>query len=240
MAHIFSRTLGGHRLLGIWYHFAIMFEALFILTVLDAGTRVGRFMVQELAGRVLPRVGRTGSWTSTLVTSGIIVGAWGYFLYQGVLDPLGGINSLWPLFGISNQILASVALVVATTILIKMGRTRYVWVTLVPTAWLVVVTLTGSWQKMFHESPRIGFLAEARSLEQQIADGRVPEAKVAETRRVIFNARLDAGVTGFFALLIVALLAEAGLEWYRIATGRGSAPLTEGPYVRTKWAEGSP
>ncbi len=210
MAHIFSRTLGGERLLGIWYHFAIMFEALFILTVLDAGTRVGRFMVQELLGRVLPRMARTGSWTSTLVTSGIIVGAWGYFLYQGVLDPLGGINSLWPLFGISNQILASVALVVATTILIKMGRTRYVWVTLVPTAWLVVVTLTGSWQKMFHEDPRIGFLAEARSLEQQIADGRVPEAKVADTRRVVFNARLDAGVTGFFALLIVALLAEAG------------------------------
>jgi carbon starvation protein len=240
MAHIFSRTLGGPRLLGIWYHFAIMFEALFILTVLDAGTRVGRFMVQELAGRVLPRAGRTGSWTSTLVTSGIIVGAWGYFLYQGVLDPLGGINSLWPLFGISNQILASVALVVATTILIKMGRTRYVWVTLVPTAWLVAVTLTGSWQKVFHEEPRIGFLAQARSLEEQIADGRVPETKVAETRRVVFNNRLDAGVTGFFALLILALIAEAGFEWYRILTGRRPAVLTESPYVRTKWAGGSP
>ena len=240
MAHIFSRTLGGHRLLGIWYHFAIMFEALFILTVLDAGTRVGRFMVQELLGRVLPRMPRSGSWTSTLLTSAIIVGAWGYFLYQGVLDPLGGINSLWPLFGISNQILASVALVVATTILIKMGRTRYVWVTLVPTAWLVVVTLTGSWQKMFHEDPRIGFLAQARSLEQRIADGRVPEAEVADTRHLVFNNRLDAAVTGFFALLILALLVEAGLEWYRILAGRKSASLTESPYVRTKWAEGSP
>ncbi len=240
MAHIFSRTLGGQRLLGIWYHFAIMFEALFILTVLDAGTRVGRFMVQELLGPVLPRAARAGSWTGTLLTSGLIVGAWGYFLYQGVLDPLRGINSLWPLFGISNQILAAVALVVATTVLIKMGRTRYVWVTLLPTAWLVVVTLTGAWQKVFHENPRIGFLAEARALEEQIAEGRVPEAKLPDTRRVVFNARLDAAVTGFFALLIVLLLVEGGLEWYRIATGRRSAALTESPYVRTRWAEGSP
>jgi carbon starvation protein len=240
MAHIFSRTLGGPRLLGIWYHFAIMFEALFILTVLDAGTRVGRFMVQELLGPVLPRSTRAGSWAGTLLTSGLIVGGWGYFLYQGVLDPLGGINSLWPLFGISNQILAAVALVVATTVLIKMGRTRYAWVTLLPTAWLVVVTLTGAWQKVFHENPRIGFLAEARTLEQQIADGRVPEAKVAETRRVVFNARLDAAVTAFFAVLIVLLLAEGGTEWYRIASGRRSAALTETPYVRTEWAEGSP
>src|SRR5207344_663137 len=142
MAQIFSHTIGGDRLLSIWYHFAIMFEALFILTVLDAGTRVGRFMIQELGGRYLPWVARTGSWRSTLATSGVIVAAWGYFLYQGVLDPLGGINSLWPLFGIANQILASVALVVATTILLKMGRNRYLWVTLVPMAWLVTVTLT--------------------------------------------------------------------------------------------------
>jgi carbon starvation protein len=240
MAHIFSGTIGGERLLGIWYHFAIMFEALFILTVLDAGTRVGRFMVQELLGRVFPRMPRTGTWTSTLLTSAIIVGAWGYFLYQGVLDPLGGINSLWPLFGISNQILASVALVVATTILIKMGRTRYVWVTLVPTAWLVVVTLTGSWQKMFHEDPRIGFLAQARSLELQIDEGRVPVDRLADTRHLVFNNRLDAAVTGFFALLILALLVEAGVEWYRILARRKPASLTESPYVRTRWAEGSP
>jgi carbon starvation protein len=239
MAHIFSGTIGGERLLGIWYHFAIMFEALFILTVLDAGTRVGRFMVQELVSRFVPRVARTGSWTSTLVASGLIVGAWGYFLYQGVLDPLGGINSLWPLFGISNQILASVALVVATTILIKMGRSRYVWVTLVPTAWLVTVTLTGSWQKVFHENPRIGFLAQARVLEQQVTDGRLPEASRAEARRVAFNNRLDAAVTGFFALLVLALLAEAALDWHRILTRRKPALLTESPYVRTKWEEGS-
>ena len=240
MAHIFSRTLGGESLLGIWYHFAIMFEALFILTVLDAGTRVGRFMVQELLGRVVPGLAHTGSWTSTLVTSAVIVGAWGYFLYQGVLDPLGGINSLWPLFGIANQILASVALVVATTILIKMGKRRYLWVTLVPMAWLVTVTLTGSWQKIFHESPRIGFLAQARALEQQVADGRVAPEKVADTRHLIFNNRLDAAVTGFFALLILALLVEAATGWYRILTGRATARLTETPYVRARWAEGSP
>jgi carbon starvation protein len=240
MAHIFSRTLGGERLLGIWYHFAIMFEALFILTVLDAGTRVGRFMVQELLGRFVPGLARSGSWTSTLVTSALIVGAWGYFLYQGVLDPLGGINSLWPLFGIANQILASVALVVATTILLKMGKRRYLWVTLVPMAWLVTVTLTGSWQKIFHESPRIGFLAQARALEQQVAEGRVAPEKVADTRHLIFNNRLDAAVTGFFALLILALLAEAATGWYRILTGRATARLTETPYVRTRWAESSP
>ncbi len=240
MAHIFSRTLGGHRLLGIWYHFAIMFEALFILTVLDAGTRVGRFMVQELLSRFVPAIGRTGSWTSTLVTSGLIVGAWGYFLYQGVLDPLGGINSLWPLFGIANQILASVALVVATTILIKMGKRRYLWVTLVPMAWLVTVTLTGSWQKVFHENPRIGFLAQAQALERQIAEGGVPPERLADTRHLIFNNRLDAAVTAFFALLILALLVEAATEWYRILTGRRAAHLTETPYVRTKWAGASP
>jgi carbon starvation protein len=240
MAHIFSGSIGGERLLGIWYHFAIMFEALFILTVLDAGTRVGRFMVQELAGRYLPWVARTGSWPSTLATSGVIVAAWGYFLYQGVLDPLGGINSLWPLFGIANQILASVALVVATTILLKMGRTRYVWVTLVPMAWLVIVTLSGSWQKLFHDDPRIGFLAQASGLEQRIAEGKMPEAKLAETRRVIFNNRLDAGVTGFFAVLILLLLAEAATEWYLILSGRRPATVRETPYVRTRWAEGSP
>jgi carbon starvation protein len=215
-----------------------MFEALFILTVLDAGTRVGRFMVQELLGRVLPAA-RTTSWASTLGTSALIVGAWGYFLYQGVLDPLGGINSLWPLFGIANQILASVALVVATTILLKMGRARYVWVTLVPMAWLVAVTLTGSAQKLFHDDPRIGFLAQAHALEQRVADGKVPDAKLAETRRLIFNNRLDAGVTGFFALLIVLLLAEAAFEWYRILSGRRMPALSETPYVRTRWAEGS-
>ncbi len=235
MAHIFSGTIGGERLLGIWYHFAIMFEALFILTVLDAGTRVGRFMVQELLGHVWKPLGKHGSWPVTLLTSAIIVSAWGYFLYRGVLDPLGGINTLWPLFGISNQILAAVALVVATTILIKMGRRRYLWVTLLPTVWLVTVTMTASWQKAFHSDPRIGFLAQARVLEHKIETGAVPPEKVADTRRVAFNNRLDAGVTLLFAGLIVLLIAEASYEWFRLLSGRAEAVVHEAPYLRTRW-----
>jgi carbon starvation protein len=237
MAQIFSNTIGGERLLSIWYHFAIMFEALFILTVLDAGTRVGRFMVQELGGRVWKPLGRTGWMPGILLSSAIIVGLWGYFLYQGVVDPLGGINSLWPLFGISNQLLASVALVVATTILLKMKRLRWIWVTFVPMAWLVAVTMTASYQKIFDASPNLGFLSKANSLAAQIAAGQVPAAKIAETHRLIFNQRLDAAVTGVLALMILVLLVEALAQWYAILSGRREAVLHEAPYVATQWAE---
>src|SRR5882724_11806455 len=163
MAQIFSSTIGGPRLLSIWYHFAIMFEALFILTVLDAGTRVGRFMVQELGGRVWKPFGRTGWMPGVLISSAVIVGAWGYFLYQSLVDPLGGINSLWPLFGISNQLLAAVALVVATTILMKMGKLRWIWVTLLPMAGLVTITMTASYQKVFGARPRSGFVGYGKA-----------------------------------------------------------------------------
>ena len=238
MAQIFSNTIGGERLLSIWYHFAIMFEALFILTVLDAGTRVGRFMVQELGGRVWKPFGRTGWAPGVLLSSAIIVAMWGYFLYQGVVDPLGGINSLWPLFGISNQLLAAVALVVATTILLKMGRTRWIWVTVLPMAWLVIITMTASYQKIFDANPRIGFLAYANVLSAQIAAGTIPAAKLADTQRLIFNQRLDATVTAVLAVMIITLIAEALVQWYEILSSRRAPVLHESPYVPTQWAEG--
>jgi carbon starvation protein len=238
MAQIFSSTIGGDRLLGIWYHFAIMFEALFILTVLDAGTRVGRFMVQELGSRIWAPFGRRGWMPGILLSSAIIVGLWGYFLYQGVIDPLGGINSLWPLFGISNQLLAAVALVVATTILLKMGRLRWIWITLLPMVWLVIITMTASYQKIFDPNPRIGFLAGANALAAQIAAGQIATAKIADTHRLIFNLRLDAAVTGVLALMILVLIVEALGQWYSILSRRRAPVLHETPYVATEWAQG--
>jgi carbon starvation protein len=238
MAQIFSGTIGGEHLLSIWYHFAIMFEALFILTVLDAGTRVGRFMVQEFAGHFWKPLGRSGWMPGVLITSALMVGAWGYFLWQGVMDPLGGINSLWPMFGIANQLLACVALVVATTILLKMGRLRWIWVTLVPMAWVVTVTMTASWQKIFDAQPRIGFLAQARALGAQIASGAIPAAQIETTHRLIFNYWLNAGVTGVLAVMVLLLLFDAMGEWIAILRGRKAVVLHEATFVATRWAEG--
>ncbi|MGH9744531.1 MAG: carbon starvation CstA family protein [Candidatus Acidiferrales bacterium] len=238
MAQIFSGTIGGEHLLAIWYHFAIMFEALFILTVLDAGTRVGRFMVQEFAGHFWKPLGRSGWVPGVLITSALMVGAWGYFLWQGVMDPLGGINSLWPLFGIANQLLACVALVVATTILLKMGRRRWIWVTLVPMAWLVTITMTASWQKIFSAQPRIGFLVQAHALQDQIASGAIPAAQLTMIHRLIFNNWLDAAVTGALAVMVLLLLVEAIGDWIAILRGSREAVLHESRYVETRWAEG--
>jgi len=238
MAQIFSSTIGGERLLSIWYHFAIMFEALFILTVLDAGTRVGRFMIQELGGRVWKPMGRMNWMPGILLSSALIVGAWGYFLYQGVIDPLGGINSLWPLFGISNQLLAAVALVVATTILLKMGKLKWIWVTLLPMAWLVLITMTASYQKIFSPNARIGFLSQANVLAAQIAAGKIAAAKIADTQRNIFNLRLDAAVTAVLAVMILVLLVEALVQWYAILSRSKAPVMQETPYVATQWAEG--
>ena len=238
MAQIFSSTIGGDRLLSIWYHFAIMFEALFILTVLDAGTRVGRFMVQELGGRVWKPLARTGWMPGIVLSSAIIVGMWGYFLYQGVVDPLGGINSLWPLFGISNQLLAAVALVVATTVLLKMGRVRWIWVTVAPMVWLVIVTITASYDKICDPNPRIGFLSYANVLAAQVAAGKIPAARLADTQRLIFNQRLDAAVTAVLALMVLVLIVEALVQWYAILSRRREAILHESPYVATQWAPG--
>jgi carbon starvation protein len=237
MAQIFSNTIGGDRLLSIWYHFAIMFEALFILTVLDAGTRVGRFMVQELVGRVSKPLGRMNWYPGILVSSALIVGAWGYFLYQGVVDPLGGINSLWPLFGIANQLLAVVALIVATTILMKMGRLKWIWVTLLPTAWLVTITMDASYQKIFSSNPDIGFLARADAIAAQLVAGKIPAAKIGDMHRIIFNQRLDATVTAILAGMILVLLVEAIIQWHAIFVSRKEPVLHETPYVPTQWAE---
>ncbi len=236
MAQIFSNTIGGERLLSIWYHFAIMFEALFVLTVLDGGTRVGRFMVQELGGRIWKPFARTSWFPGVLVSSGIIVGMWGYFLYQGVIDPLGGINSLWPLFGIANQLLAVVALVLATTILMKMGRLRWLWVTMIPMAVLTTITMTAGYAKIFDANPRIGFLSGANDLAAQIANGLIPAVKIAETQRLIFNLRLDAAVTMTFAFMIILMIAEALTQWYGILSRRRAPVLHESPYVATRWA----
>ena len=238
MAEIFSNTIGGDRLLSIWYHFAIMFEALFILTVLDAGTRVGRFMMQEMGGRVWKPFGRTGWMPGILFSSAIIVAMWGYFLYQGVIDPLGGINSLWPLFGIANQLLAAVALVVATTILLKMGRTKWIWVTMAPMVWLVIITMTASYQKIFDPNPRIGFLSYVNVLTAQLAAGKIPAARIAETKHLIFNQRLDAIVTAVLAAMVAVLIIEALIQWYALLSGRTRPVLHEAPYVATQWAPG--
>src|SRR5262249_13108937 len=196
---------GGRAFLGFWYHFAFMCEALFILTIIDAGTRVGRFMLQDLLGHVYKPLGRTGWMPGVIGASGAVVLAWGYFLYQGVRDPLGGINSLWPLFGIANQLLATIALCVATTILVKMHRVRYMCVTCLPLVWLVTVTFTASYQKIFSPVPGIGFLAQANQREALLRAGKVAAAKIAETETLIFNARLDAVVCGLFVILVATI-----------------------------------
>ena len=229
MAHIFSQTLGGGTVMAIWYHFAVMFEALFILTILDAGTRVARFMIQDALGHIYEPLGRTSWYPSITFTSALIVAAWGFFLWQGVKDPLGGINSLWPLFGIANQLLATVALCVATTIIIKMHRAKYAAVTLIPLAWLVAVTFTASWQKIFDPSPRIGFLAQAKAL----AWGPTTSA----TSRLIFNNRLDAAVTCLLLVMVALVLIESGRHWMGVLTGRKQVLVKEAPFVMTRLAE---
>ncbi len=227
MAHIFARTMGGTAI-ALWYHFAIMFEALFILTTLDAGTRVGRFMLQDLLGNLWEPLGRTSWYPSVLCSSTIVVAAWGYFLYQGVIDPLGGINILWPLFGISNQLLAAIALAVATTFLIRGGRARYAWTTLLPLSWLLAVTMTAGYQKIFSSDPTLGFLAQAAKL----AAATVPAEKIHDTQAQIVNLRLDAAITALFMALVGLIVIEASRAWYHTLTGRHGEPESLSPRLR--------
>jgi carbon starvation protein len=230
MAHIFSGVtgaLGGKTATALWYHFAIMFEALFILTTIDAGTRVGRFMLQELLGHVWPRFGETSWYPSIVLSSAAVVAGWGYFLYQGVVDPLGGINSLWPLFGIANQLLALVALCVATTIIIKMGKQRYAWVTIAPLVWLTAITMTAGWQKVFSADPKLGFLAHAASL----AGSTDPKAP-----RLIFNDHLNAVMALGFMAVVALLLVVSLREWWLILSRRKPATLSETPFVESAYA----
>jgi carbon starvation protein len=208
MAEIFSAILGGPGMKAFWYHFAILFEALFILTAVDAGTRAGRFMLQDLLGLAAPRFKETSSFLPGLIATLLCVGAWGFFLYQGVTDPLGGVNTLWPLFGISNQMLAAVALMLATVVLFRMKRDRFAWVTIVPAGWLVLCTGTAGLMKLFHPDPKIGFLAHAQVFSDAIARGEVlkPAASMAEMGRIVFNDRIDAALCALFLVVVAAIL----------------------------------
>ena len=224
MAAILGGVFSGQTL-AVWYHFAILFEAVFILTTIDAGTRVGRFMLQELLGHVYRPLGQYSWYPSIVLSSGIVVAAWGYFLYQGVVDPLGGIRALWPLFGIANQLLAAVALCVATTVLINMGKLKHAWTTLLPLAWLAAATLTAGYQKVFSDDPALGFLAHARSLANSIE----PNAE-----RIMFNDRVNAALALFFMLIVVVVIVACAREWVAVATRRKVPVLRESPYVRSQ------
>jgi carbon starvation protein len=231
MARMFAGVLGGRTASALWYHFAIMFEALFILTTIDAGTRVGRFIVQDLLGAVWRPLGDTRSALGNWVASVGFVGTWGWFLYQGVIDPLGGINSLWPIFGVANQLLAVIALALGTTVLIKMGRTRYLWVALLPLGWLLAVTMTAGWMKLFSPDPRLGFLAAAADLRAKLAAAGGASEAAAGWRHQLLNHELNAAVTGLFLVLVVLVVLACARVWLQLLAGRRAADLREEPYV---------
>jgi carbon starvation protein len=216
MAHIFAHSLGGQAVMGLWYHFAIMFEALFILSTLDAGTRVARFMLQDLMGHLYAPLADSSSYANIVATSMIVVGAWGYFLYFGTIDPLGGINSLWPLFGIANQMLATIALCVATSAMIRSGKARYAFVTLLPLIWLVAVTMTAGIEKIFSAMPNVGFLAHAAQLAAEAAVPEMTSQRGAEIARLIWNDRIDAAMTAFFIAVVIIILGDSLRVWSKL------------------------
>jgi len=230
MAHILSSVIGGASLMPFWYHFAILFEALFILTTVDAGTRVARFMIQDLLGTLAPAMRRTQSWSANLIATALAVGAWGYFLYRGVIDPLGGVNTLWPLFGISNQMLAAIALTLCTVVLFKMKRQRYAWVTVLPTLWLMTCTLVAGWQKLFHANPAIGFLTHAQKFAAALSRAEVlaPAKSLVEMRSVILNDYVGAASCCAFMAVVVSMLAY-GVLAIRKALANPASSIREVP-----------
>jgi len=232
MAQILANAVGGKAMMAFWYHFAILFEALFILTAVDAGTRAGRFMLQDLLGAFVPAFKRTESLPANLIATGLCVAAWGYFLYQGVVDPLGGINTLWPLFGIANQMLAGIALSLGTAVLFKMKRGRYAWVTVVPTVWLLICTLTAGWQKIFNENVKVGFVAHAHKFQAALDAGQVlaPAKSLDQMGRIVFNDYLDAALCGFFMFVVLAVLVY-GFRTVLQANKSSRPSANETPYV---------
>jgi len=232
MAVIFSNVIGGKALMAFWYHFAILFEALFILTTIDAGTRVGRFMIQDLIGTAYKPFSKTDALIPNIIATALCVLFWGYFLYQGVIDPLGGINTLWPLFGIANQMLAAIALLLGTTILYKMGKKAYVWVTLLPTTWLLIVTLTAGWQKIFHDNPKIGFLAHANIFKEAYNNGKVqaPATSPAQMKQVLINDYVDTTLCAIFMAVVIVVLISAIRIWIKVIKNH-KLPLHETPPV---------
>jgi len=233
MAHLFSGAFGGGSAMALWYHFAIMFEALFILTTLDAGTRVGRFMLQDLGRVVWSRFGLTSWQPAVILSSAIFVGMWGSFLWQGVNDPLGGINSLWPLFGISNQLLAAVALCVGTTVIMRMGKARYAFTTLVPLSWLVVVTMSAGYLKIFSPLPKLGFLAHARMLGAARVAGTLPPGikSMGDLGQMMGNDYVDAAVAAFFLAAVLVILGDSMWAWMGILRGTSRGRSTEVPFA---------
>jgi carbon starvation protein len=233
MASIFGSAFG-KGLLAVWYHFAIMFEAIFILTTVDAGTRACRFLVQDALGQIWKPMGRTSWYPSVLVASTVVVAAWGYFLYVGVVDPNGGINILWPLFGIANQMLAAIALSVCTGILIKTGKLRYAWVTAVPLVWISIVTTTAALQKIFSPNAKLGFFSAADALANQLASGALAPERVKVAPTLIFNQRLDGWLTVLFLILMWTVILAMVRVVLRHRAGKPVPPSSETPHVATK------
>jgi carbon starvation protein CstA len=232
MAQILHGMIGGSGMMAFWYHYAILFEALFILTTIDAGTRVARFMIQEVIGVVYAPFRRTESWAANIVCTGLAVSGWGWFLYQGVVDPLGGINTLWPLFGIANQMLAGMAMIFVCVAMVKMKRDRYLWIPALPTAWLLVCTMTAGWQKLFHADPKIGFLANADKFGAALASGEIlPPAKtLQDMERIVFNNQLDAALCVLF-MSVVTLMLIFGVRAALVARRHAQPTVQESDYV---------